>query len=148
MLASGTNANGGIKLWEFPGGQEILTLPGHNTTILSLAFNPDGTLLASSGEDKRIKLWDVESGHEIRTLSGHSRHVRRVEFSPDGQWLASASTDGTIKFWNIQEECNFQLDDLLSQGCRRLQAYLQHNPNVRDEDRGICDEISGKLKNR
>ena len=144
VLASGTNANGAIKLWEFPSGREIATLPGHSTTILSLDFSPDGRLLASSGEDKRIKLWDVKSGREIRTLSGHRRHVRRVEFSPDGQWLASASTDGTIKFWNIQEECNFQLDDLLARGCRWMQPYLHYNPNLRDDERGICDGISGR----
>lgn len=141
ILASGTNASGAIKLWEFPSGREIATLSGHTMTILSLDFSPDGRMLASSSEDKTVKLWDVADHRAITTLRGHSHYVRSVAFSPDGSLLASTSSDSTIKLWNIDDECNFELDDLLSRGCHWLQGYLKNNPNVSNDDKALCDKF-------
>jgi WD40 repeat protein len=58
--------------------------------VLSVAFSPDGRLLASgSWDDGTIKLWDVATGSLVRTLSGHTGAVNSVAFSPDGRLLAS-----------------------------------------------------------
>ena len=63
-LASGTWWQTGmekmaIKLWDVANGENITTLWGHPTDIQSLAFSPDGTLLASGSFDGTIMLWDV-----------------------------------------------------------------------------------------
>lgn len=49
-----------ICLWDVETGENIITFWGHTTDVQSLAFSPDGTLLASGGYDGIILLWDVE----------------------------------------------------------------------------------------
>jgi WD40 repeat protein len=75
----------------------------HGDIVHSLAFSPDGTVLASAGGNREnfyIRLWDVASGQEINTWNGHDGIVWNVAFSPDGGMLASASSDGTAKIWD------------------------------------------------
>lgn len=73
-------------------------LDGHQGTVLTASFSPDGKRLATAGLDKTIKLWSRDGGL-LATLTGHQAMVRVVKFSPDGQWLASSSDDGIIKIW-------------------------------------------------
>src|SRR5205807_2514656 len=62
---------------------------GHAAAVWSLAFSPDGTLLASASTDRTVKVWDVAGGHNRATLRGHESLVLAVAFSPDGKALAS-----------------------------------------------------------
>ncbi|MEH2303969.1 protein kinase domain-containing protein [Nostoc sp.] len=77
------------------------TLTRHSDCVNSVAFSPDGQILASASSDRTIKLWNVTTGKLLQSLLGHSNSVNSVAFSPDGQTLASASSDGTIKLWNV-----------------------------------------------
>ena len=76
---------------------------GHGWEVRSVAFSPDGQMLASGSGDDTIKLWNVADGSLIRTLTGHGFGVRSVAFSPDSQMLASGSGDRTIKLWNVAD---------------------------------------------
>ncbi len=71
-----------------------------NDYVRSVAFSPDGRLLASGFLNGALKVWEVSSGLSALQLDGHLASVNSVVFSPDSRWLASASRDKTIKLWD------------------------------------------------
>jgi WD40 repeat protein len=93
--------DGVVRIWEVSTGNEIRALKGHKGEIAGLAFNRDGSLLASAGgEDKSVRVWNPVTGQEFLTLTGHEKSVYAVVFSPDGQRVASASEDTTVRLWD------------------------------------------------
>jgi hypothetical protein len=91
-----------VKLWQVKSGKEIRSLNGHSSSVLSVAFSPDGETIASGSYDNSVKLWQVKSGKEIRSLNGHSSYVNSVAFSPDGETIASGSDDNSVKLWQVK----------------------------------------------
>jgi len=78
----------------------FLRLAGHNAEVWGLAYNPDGTRIATASEDKTAKIWDARTGRELHTLVGHTDAVSRVAFSPDGSRMATTSNDHTARVWD------------------------------------------------
>jgi WD40 repeat protein len=89
-----------VRLWDASTGKELYTLRGHQSSVRSAAFSPDGLRLASASNDNTVRLWEATTGKELRILRGHESGVTSVAFNPGGQQLASASDDGTIRLWN------------------------------------------------
>ena len=77
------------------------TLSGHINSVASVAYNPDGQILASGSYDNTIKLWNLTKNKEIRTFKGHSAWVAAVAITPNNKNLVSGSYDNTIKLWNL-----------------------------------------------
>jgi WD40 repeat protein len=77
-------------------------LIGHTNWVYSVAFSPDGKLLASSSKDQTIRLWEVATGRAHGPpITGHTGEVWDVAFSHDGRRLASASADQTVRLWDV-----------------------------------------------
>jgi WD40 repeat protein len=91
---------GDVRIWELtPSWEPVpMTASGGKHTV---AFSPDGSLVAACGQDNSVKVWDAHTGLERHSFPGHTKIVYSVAFSPDGKRLASASEDHSVRLWDL-----------------------------------------------
>ena len=104
-----------LRLWDANTGEHLTTLT-FRPTIKSVAFSPDGSMLAGGSSDSTIHLWDAHTGEQLKTLTRHKRvvntyyfgentiavnlsGVNSVTFSSDGSTLASGGGN-TVHLWD------------------------------------------------
>ena len=89
-----------VKMWEVETGSELFTIP-LSAYGVSVAYSPNGDLIASGQYHGKVHLWNASNGELVTEIQAHSEPVRCVAFSPDGKRLASCSNDSGVTIWNI-----------------------------------------------
>lgn len=94
-----------VDLYRTSTGEKIRTLtsdkgPGPST-VLGIAFSPDGKRIAAVDWNGEVRVWDVATGQMDPTRRSHKGGVLSVSFSPDGTRIASGSEDGTLRLWTL-----------------------------------------------
>ena len=100
--------SGGIGVWLYDVAtqNELSLFTGHQGTVRSVAFSPDGTMLVSGSSSTfsgTLKLWDVSTGRDIATFGGNRtwrQAIHSVAYSPDGNSIAAGSY-GEVNLWDV-----------------------------------------------
>ncbi len=101
MIATGHD-DGSIRLWtDLTGEADPVELSHHEQPVSALAFNADGSLLASAAEDRAIAVWDVGAGTVRHTLTGHTDRIPALAWQPGTNLLVSAGWDTTVRLWDL-----------------------------------------------
>ncbi len=99
-----------IELWDTRTGNLRTTVKfdqyANQTVVGTLAFSPDGTLLATTGRGKSIVVWNVQTAHAVVVLQPES-----VDFESDSESYLTFSADGSllisrdgshVQYWTVQ----------------------------------------------
>jgi RNA polymerase sigma factor (sigma-70 family) len=113
MGGSSPRAKGGcfLKLWDIQkekliGGtkeaNEAEAGGGFPEAVTSLAFSPDGKLLAAGCADGKLRLFDGRTGELKKVWNDDVASAWWIVFSPNGKTLVSQSSDKTVKVWDVE----------------------------------------------
>ncbi len=110
----------GVTIRDVNTGEALLSLQGHDATVASMAFSPDGRRLATAAgssathraANQTVPIWNTSTGELAMTLTGHDDEVSAVAFSPDGRRLVTGSYDGTMRIWDAVNGAELRVRDV------------------------------------
>ncbi|KAG6967422.1 hypothetical protein JG688_00006331 [Phytophthora aleatoria] len=74
----------------------------HTGFVSCVAFNPQGSLVATGSHDENVRLWDVRNGRTVAIIGAHQEPVVSVQFHPtDGSLLVTGGYDGLVRVWDV-----------------------------------------------
>ena len=131
LIASGSEKENAIKVWDFYSGKIIGKLDGHEGATTALAFNKDGTKLISAAKDNRVIVWDLNNWLlEDSTSLEHT--VQTFVYNPKKDLFYGGDTEGNVLEWKINDVQN-------------PNTLYQHQSAIRDLDFREGKLVSGAL---
>jgi WD40 repeat protein/serine/threonine protein kinase/tetratricopeptide (TPR) repeat protein len=93
--------NDRIHVWDPHTGKSLAQFPHNLGDVTAIAFNHDGSRIASGHPSGELRIWDARRGRLIAQLEGHVGAVWDVKYSSDGTLLASCGQDGAVNLWDV-----------------------------------------------
>ena len=107
-----------LRLWNTTTGKAKKIIKEHKGWVESIAFSPDGKMIASGSKDGTVRLWNshtgakkrvirlsntkpIEENEAIREFGMLSMEIIEIAFSPDGKTIAAAAYDPNIYLWDV-----------------------------------------------
>jgi WD40 repeat protein len=103
--------------------------------VARVEFSPLGNILATTSWDNRVQIWRLDDTL-VKTWEAEEGRVTSVSWSQDGQALAVGTEDNTAIVWNLD------LEELLAKSCNWLRDYLNHNRDVKQSNRQLCQPLT------
>ena len=82
------------------GSGDPVVLTGHEDSVLSASWSPDGTQIVTASSDGTARIWSADCSSAPRVLAGHGGLIRSASWSPDGTRIVTASNDRTARVWS------------------------------------------------
>ncbi len=89
-----------LTVYDADSGKPVASWGHVSGNVWDVVFSPDGTRVATGGEDGITRLWNTTTGTVMAECRGHTRKVLSVAFRPVGRRLATTSGDGTVRQWD------------------------------------------------
>jgi WD40 repeat protein len=105
------------EIWDVAESRLAITIAGASV-FNDARFSPDGSTVATAGDDGDVIIWSADEAAPIAYLEGHVTRVVSVEYGGDGRRLASFDADGSLRIWALD------LDELIGIAERRLTRRL------------------------
>ena len=93
-----------VKIWDANNGQIMIGLQGHENYLADkIAFNPNGSIIVTSGWTAPLKVWDLKNGQCMWSLKSNSEsnNITSLSISPDGRYLVIGRYDGLIEILSL-----------------------------------------------
>ena len=91
-----------VQIVEIDGGRVLANLVGHQSEIVSSAFDPTGRVVVTASRDATARLWDGRTGRALAQLTGHDYALLGAAFNSDGRQVATWSDDKTARVWDVR----------------------------------------------
>lgn len=82
--------------------QSVRTWPDQGGVVMSVAFSPDGRVIAQGMANGEAIVRDAESGEALRTFKENEKALWHIAFSADGKKVVTSSSDGAARIWDAE----------------------------------------------